>query len=148
MSAPSPHPANRSRWMDWKPEPRIFQDSAGSEPSKPTEPGFDGFVGAMPGESPKIEADPAPSDLAAILRGKALELWSDAAGGRLFIVADERDVARLNQRRGEVLTVDELRLVVKITDPAAAAEVLLWKRTFDGSLSEGENPKITPRRQK
>jgi len=76
-------------------------------------------------------------DLGAAIRGKAIELWSDAAGGRLFIVADEKDVALLNERRGEVLTVDELRLVVKITDPEAAAEVLRWKRRFDGSLSEG-----------
>ena len=74
------------------------------------------------------------------LRGQAIELWSDAAGGRLFIVADERDVALLNERRGEVLTAHELRLVVRITDPTAAAEVLRWKRTFDGRLSEGAHP--------
>jgi hypothetical protein len=76
-------------------------------------------------------------DIGMDLRGKAIELWSDAAGGRLFIVADERDAALLNERRGEVLTADELRLVVRITDPASAAEVLHWKRMFDGSLSEG-----------
>jgi hypothetical protein len=83
--------------------------------------------------------------LAAILRGKAIELWLEAAGGRLFIVADERDVVLLNQRRGEVLTADELRLVVKITDPVDAAEVLRWKREFDGSLTEGGNTKVSLR---
>lgn len=83
----------------------------------------------------KVTANSA--DTGTNLRGKAIELWSDAAGGRLFIVADERDAAILNERRGEVLTTHELRLVVRITDPTSAAEVLHWKRTFDGILSEG-----------
>lgn len=86
----------------------------------------------------EAEADARPSaddsDLPECLKGRAIELWSDAAGGRLFIVADEADAARLNQRRGEVLTADELRMVIQITDPEAAAEVLHWKRTFDGCL--------------
>ena len=85
------------------------------------------------------EAATDDGDLVAVLRGRAIELWSDAAGQRIFIVADERDAALLNERRGEVLTVDELRLVVKITDPASAAEVLRWKRTFDGSLCKGSS---------
>ena len=82
------------------------------------------------------QATAGAPDLSEILRGRVLELWSDAAGGTLFIVSDEADAARLNQRRGEMLTVDELRLVVKL-GPAEAAEVLRWKREFDGNLSEG-----------
>jgi hypothetical protein len=41
----------------------------------------------------------------------------------------------LAERRGEVLTVDELRLVVRIEDPVFAAELLRWKRKFDGTLA-------------
>jgi len=156
MSTQAAHPAPRSRWMDWKPKGRILEDCAQCEPSIPSKPGpvasrssSEGFEGTECGDSPKITAgsDGAKrsadgnGDLGTNLRGKAIELWSDAAGGRLFIVADERDAALLNERRGEVLTADELRLVVKITDPKDAAEVLRWKRTFDGRLSEGERPK-------
>lgn len=77
-------------------------------------------------------------DLGTILRGHALELWADSAGGQLFIVADEADAARLRERRGAVLTVAELERVVRIEDPAMAAEVIRWKRGFDAVLSKVE----------
>lgn len=144
MSDSTPGPATRSRWLDWTPVARISDGPPDMAPTKPSKPGSVGFEGSYLGESPKI-AVPESSDLAAILRGKAIELWLEAAGGRLFIVADERDVVLLNQRRGEVLTADELRLVVKITDPVDAAEVLRWKREFDGSLTEGGNTKVSLR---
>jgi hypothetical protein len=38
---------------------QILADAAESEPTKPSEPGSVGFVGALPAESPKIEADSA-----------------------------------------------------------------------------------------
>jgi len=41
--------------MDWKPSP-VLEESGRSEPTKPTEPGFDGFVGATQAPSPKIAA--------------------------------------------------------------------------------------------
>lgn len=93
----------------------------------------------------------SPEGLRNALRGRALELWSDSAGGRLFIVADDADTARLRERRGEVLTVDELELVVRIEDPATAVEVLRWKRAFDGVLSgcwESKRPSQQIRQEK
>ncbi len=54
---------------------------------------------------------------------------------RLSHFLDEADAARLGERRGEVLTAAELRLVVRISDPEAAAEVLHFKRTLDGRIS-------------
>lgn len=75
-----------------------------------------------------------PKALRNALRGRALELWSDSAGDSLFIVTNDADTAEIKQR-GEVLTVDELELVVRIEDPATAVEVLRWKRAFDGVLS-------------
>lgn len=84
-------------------------------------------------------------DLGAILRGHALELWRDMAGGCVFIVADEADALRLKERRGQVLTVEELQLVVRIKDPPTVAEVLRWKRGFDGVLSERIHKKLLRR---
>jgi hypothetical protein len=80
--------------------------------------------------------NPAVEPLETVLRGRAVELWCDPAGGRLWIVADEEDARRLGERRGEVLTAAELRCVLRIEDRELAAEVLRWKRRFDGRLGE------------
>ena len=75
-------------------------------------------------------------DLEAILSGWALELWSDATGS-MFIVSDEGSARKLGERRSRTLTARELRLVVTISDPDVAREVMAWKRTFDGTISGG-----------
>src|ERR1039458_5035764 len=64
MSTPTPHPASRSRWMNWKPEARILADTAESEPTKTSETDSVVFVGATSAESPEIEAGPDPEKLA------------------------------------------------------------------------------------
>jgi len=69
-----------------------------------------------------------------VLKGLAIELWSDTAG-RLFIVADEDDARRLEGPRGNVYTL-KLRRVVQIGDPAIVLEIHEWKRTFNGRLQE------------
>ena len=76
-----------------------------------------------------------PEPLEGVLKGLAIELWSDRAG-RLFIVADEEDARRLGEPRGTVYTADELRRVVQIVDPATVLEIHEWKRTFDARLRE------------
>jgi hypothetical protein len=50
--------------MDWSLKRPIFADSAESEPTKPSKPGSVGFEGATSNESPKIEAEPEPVELA------------------------------------------------------------------------------------
>src|SRR5688572_18155986 len=70
------------------------------------------------------EAEP----LEGVLKGLAIELWSDRAGC-LFIVADEDDARRLGEPRGVVYTAAELRRVVQIDDPATVLELHEWKRT-------------------
>lgn len=57
-------PATRSPWMDWKPKARIFEQVAETEPTKPSEPGFVGFDGAIPTQSPEIEAALNPAEFA------------------------------------------------------------------------------------
>jgi hypothetical protein len=76
-----------------------------------------------------------PQNLEAVLKGSAIELWSDAAGG-LFIVADEDDARRLGEPRGTVYSAAELRRVVQIGDPAIVREVREWKRAFNGRVRE------------
>ena len=72
-----------------------------------------------------------PEFLEDVLKGLAIELWSDAAGS-LFIVADEDDARRLGEPRGSVYTAAEMRRVVQIGDPATVLEIHEWKRKFNG----------------
>jgi hypothetical protein len=85
-----------------------------------------------------------------VLKGSAIELWSDAAG-RLFIVADEDDARRLGELRGTVYTGAELRRVVQIGDPAFVLEIHEWKRAFNGRVRKvqkrGERGEGQARRQ-
>ena len=76
-----------------------------------------------------------PESLEDVLKGLAIELWSDAAGS-LFIVADEEDARRLGEPRGTVYTAAEMRRVVQIGDPAIVLEIHEWKRTFNGRVRE------------
>jgi hypothetical protein len=71
-----------------------------------------------------------------VLKGRAIELWSDALGERFWLVADEADAARLGEPRGTVYTAAEARQVVRIGDPAAVAEIHRWKRKFEGVIRE------------
>ena len=71
-----------------------------------------------------------------VLKGQAVELWSDLAGERLFIVADEEDAAKLDEPRGTIYTAAEVRMIVSIRDPNVVAEIHNWKRTFMGRLRE------------
>jgi hypothetical protein len=96
-------------------------------------------------ERPREPRHPEP--LEDLLKGRAIELWSDDAGS-LFIVADEEDAHRLGEPRGTVYTAAELRRVVQIGDPATVLEIHEWKRTFNARLREcqgakrGEGPAI------
>ena len=98
--------------------------------------------GNSPGERPaqvrtgrEFEQPKEPEPLEDVLKGRAIELWSDAAG-RLFIVADEDDTRRLGEPRGTVYTAAEMRRVVHIGDPAIVLEIHEWKRKVNGCLRD------------
>jgi len=82
------------------------------------------------------QATPEPEPLEAVLKGLAVELWSDAAGGRFWLVADEADAARLGEPRGTTYTADEARRVIRLADPEVVAEIALWKREFNTTITE------------
>jgi hypothetical protein len=91
------------------------------------------------------EATPSGSRSEAVelpLKGHAIELWCDHAGGRVFIVADEADarevIRRFGARRGEVWIPAEIELVGRIEDQAIRDEVADFKRQIDGRLSLGD----------
>jgi hypothetical protein len=89
------------------------------------------------------EAEPLEN----VLKGQAVELWSDSVG-RLFIVADQEDaqaaMERFGARRGEIYTAAEARRIIAVKDPAVVAEIHDWKQRFDGVVGEfrdGDHPK-------
>jgi hypothetical protein len=83
----------------------------------------------------QLTAQRESESLESVLRGLAIELWSDAAG-RLFIVADEDDARRLREPRGTVYTAAEVRRELQIADPAIVLEIHEWKRAFNGRVRE------------
>jgi hypothetical protein len=74
------------------------------------------------------------SSLEDVLRGRAIELWSDALGDRFWLVADEHGVTKLGEPRGNVYTAAEARRVVQVGDPAIVREIHEWKQRFDGRV--------------
>lgn len=86
---------------------------------------------------PVLDQPTEPEPLEGVLKGLAIELWSNHAGC-LFIVADEEDARRLGEPRGTVYTADELRRVVQIGDPATVLEIHEWKRKFNGQLRDAK----------
>jgi hypothetical protein len=78
------------------------------------------------GETPSLED---------VVKGRAIELWSDALGERFWLVADEADAARLRGPRGNVYTAAEARRIVKLGNPEVVAEIHTWKRRFDGVMN-------------
>jgi hypothetical protein len=74
--------------------------------------------------------------LEAVLKGYAVELWCDALGERLWIVADEEDAATLGESRGLIYTAPEVRRIISIRDRKTVAEIHTWKTQFGGKLRE------------
>jgi hypothetical protein len=72
--------------------------------------------------------------LESVLREWAIELWCDALGERLWIVADEMDAAKLGERRGAIYTAEEARCVIRIGDLVLVADIHRWKCEFDGKI--------------
>ena len=71
-----------------------------------------------------------------VLKGLAVELWSDALGERFWLVANEADARLLAEPRGSIYTAEEARRVVTIGDPKTVAFVHKWKREFSGIVRE------------
>jgi hypothetical protein len=91
---------------------------------------------------PVLAPAPEPLPAAHSLKGTAVELWCDHAGGRMFIVADEADaqeaMKRFGTHRGEVWIPAELELVGRIEDQAIRDEIADFKRQIGGRLSRGD----------
>ena len=77
---------------------------------------------------------PPPEKLPPIVKGQAVCLYSDLVGENLWIVANEEDAQTLvaqGERRGQVYTPEEVRLVIAIKDPAIVKEIHNFKREFN-----------------
>jgi hypothetical protein len=85
-------------------------------------------------------APEAANPLESVLKGHAIELWSDASGERFWLVADEEDAVVLREPRGTIYTAAEVRCIVQIADPNVVAEVHRWKQEFNGTLRGCQKP--------
>jgi hypothetical protein len=96
------------------------------------------YVAGLAEEALKSKLESANQDdsLEAVLKGLAIELWSDALGERFWLVADEEDAVKLGEPRGTVYTAAEARRVIQVGDPASVAEIHRWKRRFDATVRE------------
>jgi len=71
------------------------------------------------------------------LKGHAVELWW--RGESLWLVADEEDVALLDEPRGTVYTKAEMEHLVTVTDPEIVAEIHRWKKQFNARVMENSS---------
>jgi hypothetical protein len=78
----------------------------------------------------------AAKTLEAVLKGLAIELWADALGERLWLVADEEDASLLGEPRGSIYSAAEVRRIVQVVDPNVVAEVHRWKREFNATVRD------------
>jgi hypothetical protein len=103
---------------------------------------------------PETKSSGSGSDSGALsLKGHAIEVWCDHAGGRVFIVADEADaleaMMRFGAHRGEIWIPAEIELVGRIEDQAIRDEVADFKRQIDGWLSPGDSGEaVSPEERK
>jgi hypothetical protein len=119
---------NTSRWLSWKPREPIFRNSPGNEPTKPTKLPWDG-------SERHISLERAENQLKEPLRGRVVELYL-IDGDRLSIVADGADAVQLEEPRGTVYTVAEVRRVIQIADPSVVAEVHRWQGAFNAEMQK------------
>lgn len=98
---------------------------------------IESYVDELVREAMKSDSESEPEgepELEAVLKGRAIELWSDARGERFWLVADEEDAKRLGEPRGIIYTAAEARRVVQIGDAAVVSEIHNWKRRFEGVI--------------
>ena len=73
----------------------------------------------------------APEKLPSIVKGQAVCLYSDLVGENLWIAADEDDAQILvsqGERRGQIYTPEEARLIFRIADAEIVKQVHAFKR--------------------
>jgi hypothetical protein len=78
------------------------------------------------------KAECANESLEAVLKGRAIELWSN--GECFWLVADEEDAEKLAERRGAVYTAPEVQHLVTVRDPAIVREIHVWKRATNAII--------------
>jgi hypothetical protein len=103
------------------------------------------------GEKRSGAAIPATSGLPGEprLKGAAVEIYSQTAGGTAWVVADEEDalqvMEKLSVSSGEIWTPEEVELAAQLNDPVLASELAGWKRRFGGALQSDPDLKMKNR---
>ena len=84
---------------------------------------------------------PPPEKLPPIFKGQAVCLYSDQVGENLWIVADEEDAQTLvaqGERRGQVYTPEEVRLIIRITDAEIVKQVHAFKSELNARMRDDD----------
>jgi hypothetical protein len=108
------------------------------------------YVTKLAEEAMKAVKSTDPRDalsLEEVLKGLAVELWTDASGERFWLVADEADAALLGEPRGSIYTTSEARLVVRVGDPETVAAIHHYKQIggiVRGYITEGTSQREIP----
>ena len=76
--------------------------------------------------------------LESVLKGTAICLALDATGERLWIVADEEDVRRLGEPRGETFTAEEVRIIARIDDPDIVEDLRQFKKLANSEMRDAK----------
>ena len=83
------------------------------------------------------------------LKGAAVAIYSQAAGGTAWVVADEEDALQVMEKlgvsSGEIWTPEEVELAAQLNDPVLASELAGWKRRFGGALQSDPDLKMKNR---
>jgi hypothetical protein len=85
--------APNRRWLDWNLDSAILADSPQTAPTKPTEPGFDGFVGPLPAPSTNFECKFEPESRRRTAAHSRLETAKASPKRPVSSIASEVDCA-------------------------------------------------------
>ena len=76
-----------------------------------------------------------------IVKGQAVCLYSDLVGENLWIAADEDDAQILvsqGERRGQIYTPEEVRLIIRIADAEIVKQVHAFKSELNGRMRDDD----------
>ena len=130
--------SNINRWLEWTPRERISANSPYREPTKPSEPGFEGFDGTVSAQVTDIQLRSGPNSggLEQVRKGRAVALDCAVLGETIWFVADEEDARLLGELRGSVYTASEAVSVACVARPETIGEIHRWKREFNATITE------------
>ena len=82
-----------------------------------------------------------PEKLPPIVKGQAVCLYSDLVEEHIWIVADDEDAKTLvsqGERRGQIYTPEEVKLIIRIGDPEIAKQAHAFKSELNARMRDDD----------